>query len=225
MNSDGAAAVETFDEGVWKVIVELGQNERHFNQLQHQYRMMASTWLLAMFGATGFAFSQEHLSVPRELVVAIIGLAAAVGVTQLWNLDLRVYHQLLDSCFVEGLRLERACPWLPQMRSRMIGTQTPDSGQRSVPLPPASPDARPSRPAGVLARVVWFYMVGVSVALLTMFIGFGLSLGPAASDTRLLGLAATAVTVIGLWDFEMYRQTTSPALDAWIAEQREARNA
>ena len=104
--------MKDFDEQVWKVMTELGAAERHFNVLQHQYRLMASTWLLAMFGGVGFALSSERLSVPPELIVSVVGLAGALGVTQLWNLDLRVYHQLLDSCFVEGLKLKNRCDCL-----------------------------------------------------------------------------------------------------------------
>jgi len=202
--------VERFDEQVWKIVLELGVNERHFNQLQHQYRMLASTWLLAMFAGVGFALSHEALGAPRELVVASLGLAAALGVTQLWSLDLRVYHQLLDSCFAEGLRLERLHAWLPQIRAGMMATQGDGA---------AAATARARKPAGVLARVVWFYMIGVSVALLVAFLGLAVGVAGRWPGTpaAFLGVLAVAVAVTAAWDREIYRRTLSPPIDAWRA--------
>jgi len=205
--------MERFDQDVWKIILELGENERHFNQLQHQYRMMASTWLLAMFGGVGFAVSHDHLDAPPELLVTVLGVAAALGLTQLWTLDLRVYHQLLDSCFAEGLRLERMYPWLPQIRAGMMASQGDSAGE-----------VRKHKPAGVLARVVWFYMAGITIALLIAFTGLAVAvvvrwpLAPAA----LLAVAALAAAVIGLWDREIYRRTLSPPIDAWRSAAHEA---
>ena len=200
--------MEGFDEQVWKIVLELGANERHFNQLQHQYRMLASTWLLAMFGGVGFALSHDPLGVPPELLVTVTGLAAALGVTQLWSLDLRVYHQLLDSCFAEGLRLERLYAWLPQIRAGMMATQ--GDGE--------SPGVRRARkPAGVLARVVWFYMTAVSIALIVAFVGLAIDVAsrwPQLPSAPLV-VTALAAAVIGMWDYEIYRRTLSPTIDLW----------
>ncbi len=44
-------------EKVWKVAVEIRETERHFNQLQHGYRALASTWLLGTFAGVGFIAS------------------------------------------------------------------------------------------------------------------------------------------------------------------------
>ena len=44
---------ETFDR-IWKIVEEIGEEERHFNDIQVRYRNMASAWLLATFGAIGF---------------------------------------------------------------------------------------------------------------------------------------------------------------------------
>lgn len=35
---------ETFDR-IWKIIEEIGEQERHFNNIQARYRNMASAWL------------------------------------------------------------------------------------------------------------------------------------------------------------------------------------
>lgn len=128
---------ETF-ERVWKIVEEIGVQERHFNGLQTGYRNMASAWLLAAFTGIGFVFS-DKLNFPtyRELVVAAIAAAAAIGIALLWVLDLLVYHRLLQSCFIEGLVLEERYPWLPPVRDNMMKTQKSE---------------------GVLFRVVGFYL-------------------------------------------------------------------
>jgi hypothetical protein len=214
-----------FDEGVWKIVLELGQQERHFNQMQHQYRLLASSWLLAMFAGIGFSLSQANFAVPAEFAVAVIGLAGALGLTQLWSLDLRVYHQLLDGCFVQGLDLEVAHPWLPQARLAMMQSQddSPAAPGPAAQRPlPAATQTRPSRPAGVLARVVSFYIMGTSVALLASFAGMAAAAGKKTADPgmALSAVAAVAVLVTCAWNYEMYRSTQSPLLDAWLRRRR-----
>jgi hypothetical protein len=199
--------VKDFDEGVMKIVAELGANERHFNTLQHQYRLLASTWLLAVFGGVGFAITHDQLPLQRFLLVALIGLAGAVGITQLWNLDLRVYHQLLDACFVQGLELERENPWLPQLRASMLETQAPAPG------PLAASGRKP--PAGVLARVVWFYVAANITALSIAVIGMALyvdSLHPVV-------VIGAGVILAAAWSRELYRQTRSPALEEWMTRR------
>lgn len=141
-------------ERVWKIVEEIGVQERHFNDLQTRIRSMASLWLLSTFAAIGFLATQDlKLVVPRELLVAIVAVAGCVGIVLLWVVDLLVYHRLLDSCFVVGLGLEKRYPWLPPFRTNMMRTQ----GER-----------------GVLFRVVGFY-VG-PVVLLILVSGGALSL-------------------------------------------------
>ncbi|HEX2204023.1 MAG TPA: hypothetical protein VHG91_12020, partial [Longimicrobium sp.] len=174
------------DEGVLKVFAELGENERHFNGLQHQYRTMASGWILAVFAGVQYVLSSwEELPVSGGAAMALIGLAGAVGITLLWNLDLRVYHQLLEAYFVEGLRLERAHPWLPRIRSRMLATQEPAPGGRAA--------------KGVLGRVVWFYVAGNTAALGVGAAGLLLHLAAeGAGRGALAGAAGAAAAVIAL---------------------------
>ncbi len=126
---------------VWKVVEEIGVQERHFNQLQSMYRNMASAWLAATFAGFGWAFSQSGQTfIDRDLMIAGISAAGAVGICLLWILDLLVYHRLLDACFVEGLTLEKAFPWLPPIRRNMMATQ---------------------RGQGVLFRTVGFYVAPI----------------------------------------------------------------
>ena len=165
-----------------------------------------------MFGGVGFALSTENLGAPPALIVGVLGLAGAIGITQLWNLDIRVYHQLLDSCFVQGLRLEQEYPWLPQLRSSMLSTQTATYAEPEAQVTPSL------SPKGVLARVVWFYVVGNTSALLISLAGMLVFL----TQTDLLSsliMLFTAIglgfILIGLWTYEMFRHTRSPLLEQW----------
>lgn len=190
--------MDGFDENVWKIVEELGTNERHFNQLQHQYRAMASGWILAMFAGAQFVFTNwETLPLPGATILSFLGLAGAVGITQLWNLDIRVYHQLLESCFVEGLKLEKQYHWLPRIRTNMLSTQSSDV-------------------KGVLESVVWFYLVGNGVSLLVALAG----LAVVANAQYELGITGTVlvfaagILAIYLWEREIVRGTRSPLLEA-----------
>jgi hypothetical protein len=113
---------------------------------------MASAWLLATFAGMGFAISQTiHVAVAPEVLVAMLAIAGAIGITLLWILDLLVYHRLLDSCFIEGLILEEQYPWLPPIRSNMMKTQ----------------EGR-----GVLFHTVGFYMAPVVLLIVVAGAGF-----------------------------------------------------
>jgi len=139
-------------ENVWDVFKELGLEERHFNELESGYRTLASTWLLAAFGAVGFVITKSAVDIPidRFLIIAGIGLAASIGVFLLWNLDLMVYHQLLAACFTAGLLLEQKYSWLPAIRTNMMARM---------------------RGKGVLPRVIWFYVAGNTVSLAISALG------------------------------------------------------
>jgi hypothetical protein len=102
---------------IWRIYCELGEIERHFNNLQSNYRALVSTWLLAAFAGIGFVLSKELTpSIPRELFVFGIGVGTSIGIYLLWVLDLLVYHRLLDAAYIEALNLERSYKWLPPYR-------------------------------------------------------------------------------------------------------------
>lgn len=107
-----------------ELLKELGTNERHFNGLQAQYRAMASAWLLAAFGGTGFLLEKRPaLIVPNEAAIFMIALATSIGIMLLWILDLLVYHRLLAACFEEACRLEDEHSFLPSVRCSMRKSQ------------------------------------------------------------------------------------------------------
>jgi len=126
--------------------------ERHFNQMQTTYRTLASTWLLGLFAAAGFLLGGKDSRLPLDAngVLALLGLLAAVGITLLWMLDLRVYAGLLRAYFDAGVALEAQHPWLPAVRSAML---------------------RDTRNRGPGPRVARYYIAGTIASLVVSLIG------------------------------------------------------
>lgn len=185
----------------WKLITEIGVQERHFNGLQSTYRNMASGWLLATFGGMGFSLTQK-IGVDYELLLAAMAVAGSAGIVLLWILDLMVYQRLLDACFAEGVVLEKECPWLPPLRNNMIASQG-------------------GRPA-FLSRAVGFYLA--PVVLLVVVASGAISLwlhhhgSSMAAVLVALGGLALAVAVGSI----MYRKTH--ARDIVVAIQNQDRS-
>lgn len=96
------------DPGVDPVALyaELGEYERHFNNLQHQYRGFAVTWLAGAGAAIGYVLKESQYAAYNHLFVAGIGVAASIGICLLWMLDSRLYHQLLLACLDQAEELE-----------------------------------------------------------------------------------------------------------------------
>ena len=89
---------------------------RHHGSLQTNYRIMASSWLLATFAAIGFLLSEDDL-LPFDhllgvLLACILGI---IGIYLLWYEDTFVQELLLDINVVEALQLEKHYEWLPQV--------------------------------------------------------------------------------------------------------------
>jgi hypothetical protein len=115
-------------ERVWKIVVECGEEERHFNQLQSIYRGLASTWLLASGSAVGYLLKADNVTdaakanpTPHWGIAIIVCIAAALGIGLIWILDLHVYHRLLVAVFNEGKKLEDDFRFLPKFRTAMQG--------------------------------------------------------------------------------------------------------
>ena len=104
---------------------------------------MASTWLLAVFGGIGFVLANKIG--PWLLYTAMIGFLGSIRIMLLWIIDLRVYQQLLNAAFSEGLKLENEYKWLPRIRNNMIDTI--ETGSVSV-------------------NISWFYVLDVCGTLL-----------------------------------------------------------
>lgn len=114
----------SFDQ-LMEIYNHIGEEERHFNGLELEYRKLASHWLLVTLGAIGFILSKKEV-VPVNIWALVIGIciAASVGILVIWFLDMKVYHELLHAAFREGVRLEREFPQLlPQIRNSMVKSQ------------------------------------------------------------------------------------------------------
>jgi len=115
----------SFDQ-LMEIYNHIGEEERHFNSLELEYRKLASHWLLVSLGAIGFVLSKKEV-VPINSWILVIGIcvAATVGILVIWYLDMKVYHELLHAAFREGVKLEREFPdYLPQIRNNMIKSQS-----------------------------------------------------------------------------------------------------
>jgi hypothetical protein len=113
-------------EQLMEIYNHIGEEERHFNSLELEYRKLASHWLLVSLGAIGFVLSKKEV-VPIDIWILVIGIcvAASVGILVIWYLDMKVYHELLHAAFREGVMLEREFPhYLPQIRNNMIKSQS-----------------------------------------------------------------------------------------------------
>lgn len=119
--ADAAGSKKLTNTEAVALLQEMGNYERHFNQLQSTYRSFASAWLLAAFGAMGYVLTQtepDKLLLPTNWLVAAVALAACIGILLLWNMDMWVYHRLLEGCFDTAHDLE-SCYDLPAFRERM----------------------------------------------------------------------------------------------------------
>lgn len=166
---DLALVPEDVFEKAWKIVLECGEQERHFNQLQSTYRSLCSTWLLGVFAGIGFILSAERLPGVesfRALMVCGIALAGTVGIILLWTLDLLVYHKLLDAFFSEALKVERAFLFLPPFRSNML---------------------RAHQNKGVLPKVVWFYAGSSTVTAILSVLGLVVWLHAISVSYAILG--------------------------------------
>ena len=187
-------------ERIWKIYCELGVIERHFNNVQSNYRALASTWLLAALAGIGFVISKElTLRIPSELIIVAIGIAAGIGVYLLWVLDLLVYQRLLDAAYIEARNLETNHEWLPQVRNNI----------------------RVFLGGKGLALIVWFYIAASE--LMVMIAGIGLFRFLALRQVPLLyGIELFAyLSLMVLIPIHMRKQTAlTPTLESKLLEER-----
>jgi protein-S-isoprenylcysteine O-methyltransferase Ste14 len=174
---------------VWAMLQEFGLTERHFNEMESRYRALASTWLLASFAGMGYVAAQPRLGIDvnRWLIITLIAFAGTLGIALLWNLDLLVYHQLLDVSFEEAKHLEDIYPWLPRTRSRMVHVMPGD---------------------GILRRVVLFYIGGVGTLL--GICGLSLALWVSGtSGVASLGILLATIGALAMVSRWMWAKTKS----------------
>lgn len=106
-------------EDYWKI----GEMEQRFNSTQSGVRTLASTWMLAAFGAIAVLIRTEQgvtWLLHGQLLIVIVSTMASVGLFTLWIVDQMVYQRLLNSAFLVGLKLEHDISTIPPIRAVMI---------------------------------------------------------------------------------------------------------
>lgn len=94
---------------------------RYHGTIQANYRLIASTWLLATFAAIGFLLSKDNILPFNHLIAVPIACSLGIiGLYLIWYEDTFVQELLLDINVVEALELENEYPWLPQMHHRFL---------------------------------------------------------------------------------------------------------
>lgn len=100
---------------------KLLQGGRIHGATQTKYRILCSSWLLATFAAIGFLLSKDNiLPFNHILGIVIISIIGVSGIYILWYADTFIEEMLLDINVVEGLRLEKEHPWLPQVHNSFL---------------------------------------------------------------------------------------------------------
>jgi len=109
-----------------EIFRELNEYERHFNNIQAGIRAFASTWILAAFGGIAMLMRVDPENgkwlISPPVLVGVACLLSVVGMSILWIMDLQVYHKLLNSVFLPGLKLEYDSPSIPPIRSFMMAS-------------------------------------------------------------------------------------------------------
>lgn len=98
-------------------------DEKHFNELQLKVRGIASTWILAGFGAIAYFIktNQPVLEYFSTLtMINLVCLMIVIGLFVLWILDQLVYQRLMNANFVAGLYSEYRNQDEPPIRHLMI---------------------------------------------------------------------------------------------------------
>lgn len=195
---------------VWEAYKSLSDGQNHFNDLENKYRTLAATWMLAYFAGVGFMLTLDPAKsvLSRELTIIALSVLHSFGISMLWNIDIRVYHRLLDSLFVEALQMERVHDWLPQVRTKMVFSQYVNVDH-----------VRPE--AGVMSRIRLFYASGIGVSLL---IACGFLVAAALDRASIQAIGAVIVFAVAstFWVRYVLRHSTSPILSAWILREKPA---
>lgn len=103
----------------WKIEA----SERHFNNIQAGIRGVASGWLLSAFGAIAVVIQKSNSVewwIQPDLIIMTICAMASLGLLILWIMDQLVYHRLLNSFFLLGLKYEYDHPDIPPVHTAMI---------------------------------------------------------------------------------------------------------
>ncbi|MEN6331399.1 MAG: hypothetical protein ABFD57_05395 [Smithella sp.] len=109
-------------ERYWK----LSEMEERYNSSSAGIRGLASAWLLASLGAMGWLFSSynyETWPLPLGFLIVVVATMGCFGMITLWVMDQLVFHRLLTSVFIVGLKIEKDDKEIPPIRSMMMKSQ------------------------------------------------------------------------------------------------------
>jgi hypothetical protein len=180
-------------EDINKQIELITNSERHFNELETEYRKLASTWLLGALGAIGFILQAQNLPIDKWYLVMGICWAASVGIYVLYILDLEVYHALLDAFFTEGVKLEvKYFPWVLPIRMSMLKSQNLK---------------------GVIYKVLFYYFL--SICLLMLISIFAIWFSQISSEKLWIQGAITIIVVTIcyiLYKYMMFKAAPNPKI-------------
>jgi hypothetical protein len=69
---------------VIQLVSVLTDQEKHFNGIETNYRLLSSTWLLGSLGTIGYLLiSTDQLTISFWLLIGLIGPAAGTGIVLL----------------------------------------------------------------------------------------------------------------------------------------------
>src|SRR6188474_468000 len=89
------AGEKNFDR-IWEMTKEINENIRHYNEHQTKYRTLASQWLIAAMAGIGFLFdANTGLPFNNMVLIMLISLISALGILQLWRMDLVVFQRII----------------------------------------------------------------------------------------------------------------------------------
>lgn len=109
-------------ESYWK----LSEMEERYNSSSGGIRTLASAWILGSLGAMGWLFSSYNpvkWPLPLGFLLVTVMTLGNVGMITLWVMDQLVFHRLLSSVFLVGLKIEKDDQEIPPIRSMMMKTQ------------------------------------------------------------------------------------------------------
>ena len=117
-------------ENYWK----LSEMEQRFNSSSAGIRTLSSAWILGALAALGWLLEPARAALrwdlPFGLLASSVCALATAGIATLWVLDQFVFHRLLSTVFLVGLRMEAANPSLPPLRSMMMKTMEGEGTHR-----------------------------------------------------------------------------------------------
>ena len=113
---------ENDDSLIYGMYSQLKTHKDHFSNMQNRYRTMSSSWVIAGFIGIGFLLSRHDLDLPFDslLVIAILSICIAIGISLLWHLDIVLYQKLWLGSVVEMARLEKNHKWLPKVNLSVL---------------------------------------------------------------------------------------------------------